>query len=286
MDALTPPPQYTSERSNADAPAGTTPPLQLQVPEYSLPTSFTIGAQTTHPFVQVSQLKNHLALLHAFAELKLKVEALAPSPDMSILHLPENKERRWTVFVGMAVERFERWCKALPPTTKYDKGIATILPPIDVIMVWHAYLLNPGWYAEDLARVDGLGGLARVSEGFGNSLSDELGDIACKPSPERIDNWTRTTGTPFDPFESLTHLVTKELACPKCRAIVYAPSMTEVGDGYLQAGFSFACEACGFEITRDTLALRKFVTDLSASDAGKVQDVMAETLLPRLANSG
>ena len=27
------------------------------------------------------------------------------------------------------------------------------LPPLDVLMVWHTYLLNPTWYAEDCSRL-------------------------------------------------------------------------------------------------------------------------------------
>jgi hypothetical protein len=40
--------------------------------------------------------------------------------------------------------RFERWSK----TVKYaplDQFVNDNLPPIDVVMVWHAYLLNPLW---------------------------------------------------------------------------------------------------------------------------------------------
>ena len=34
---------------------------------------------------------------------------------------------------------FERWCMTIKKTDTEGRG----LPPIDVVMVWHAYLLNP-----------------------------------------------------------------------------------------------------------------------------------------------
>lgn len=33
-----------------------------------------------------------------------------------------------------------------------DKWIEDEIPPIDVLMVWHSYMLNPTWYAEDCDR--------------------------------------------------------------------------------------------------------------------------------------
>ena len=37
------------------------------------------------------------------------------------------------------------------------------MPPIDVLMVWHAYLLNPSWYAEDTSRRPELRGIRTLS---------------------------------------------------------------------------------------------------------------------------
>ena len=72
-------------------------------PTYSAPTQFNIGSlRTPEPLVNLSQIKGHLVLLHAFAELKKQVEELRePIPDM-----PADLERRWAWFVAMAVERF------------------------------------------------------------------------------------------------------------------------------------------------------------------------------------
>ncbi|KAJ7063619.1 hypothetical protein C8F01DRAFT_1133725 [Mycena amicta] len=270
-----PPPQYT-QRTSADAPAG----AAEAPPEYTFPDTFNIGGkQTQRPFVNAAQLKDHLALLNAFAELKLKVEALTPEGATAI-HLPSDKDRRWAYFVGLAVERFEQWCNALQPKD-YEKGVATLLPPIDVLMVWHAYLLNPGWYAEDIVRLDALKGLSKATKALGASFGGQLGEIlAAEALQERMDNWLKMTATPFDYFEASTQMVTKEIACPKCLAVVYAPYMTELGTGYLQASFNIKCtrEGCAFEITRNALALRKFAIDLTKGDTGKASDLLAGTV--------
>lgn len=88
------------------------------------------------------EAKHHLALLGAFAQLRKEVEEVteAVSP---VLAKQENAERRWSLFVGLAVERFERWVR-LAKYESLEKFIAEELPPLDVVMVWHTYLLNPG----------------------------------------------------------------------------------------------------------------------------------------------
>jgi hypothetical protein len=90
-------------------------------------------------------------------------------------------EKRWAVFVTRAVDRFERWYDACVPATIggapcekltgsqccAKKGLDKIaydgipikqltlrdqLPPLDVLMVWHSYMLNPRCFFEDCFR--------------------------------------------------------------------------------------------------------------------------------------
>ncbi|KAF7323286.1 hypothetical protein HMN09_00109400 [Mycena chlorophos] len=270
------PPKYTVGRSSADTATGS---AEVGPPAYTFPQTFIVGGKLTKtPFVTPTQLKTHLSLLNAFAELKIRVEALSDA-DAASNQLLVDKERRWGYFVGLAVERFEQWVKALQPSN-YEKGVATMLPPVDVVMVWHAYLLNPGWYAEDVLRIPALQGLSEAGKAFAVSLDGELGDmIAAPPSQERMDKWLKVTGTPFDPFDCATQLVTKELSCPKCRAVLYAPFKTDEGTGYLQSNFATTCTRsdCSLRITRDTLALGKFAQDL-AKTMQSVSDTLAGTV--------
>ncbi|KAB8664805.1 hypothetical protein FH972_026232 [Carpinus fangiana] len=88
------------------------------------------------------------------------------------------QEKRWAVFVSRASERFNRWWAALQSTHStaplkmqdfnrdnpqlIDRGIPSSsvgeclskaqLPPLDVLMVWHAFMLNPRCYLEDCLR--------------------------------------------------------------------------------------------------------------------------------------
>ncbi|KAJ7073231.1 hypothetical protein B0H15DRAFT_957375 [Mycena belliarum] len=265
MSPATPPPSYAFE----------VPPNIKAPPAYSAPTEVTVGMGLANkPFVSAAQLKDHLTLLHAFSELKIKVGGMA---DNTVPCLPHDSERRWAWFVGLAVERFEKWCKALRPSHS-EKGMATVLPPIDVLMVWHSYLLNPRWHAEDISRSDALEGLQSAEFAMASSIGDDLGDLlANEPAKQRVDNWVQLTATPFDPFAAAMQMATREIACPKCQGVVYAPYMTETGTGYLQYGFAMKCprEACAFGITKETLALRKFATDLARS---RLVDVLAGTL--------
>jgi hypothetical protein len=83
------------------------------------------------------------------------------------------------------VDRFERWCRSFPPDFSLSWGsVEEQIPPLDVLMVWHAYMLNPGfvqsfplelaaltkpttpyacrWYAEDCIRLPILAGLRQL----------------------------------------------------------------------------------------------------------------------------
>ncbi|KAJ6465113.1 hypothetical protein C8R47DRAFT_991660 [Mycena vitilis] len=274
MDSEAAPPSYTpaeKQRPLVDAPGAP--------PAYSIPEAFSIVGKATKPFVNAAQIKDHLALLNAFAELKLSVEGM--TDDSAIPYLPSDKEARWAWFTGLAVERFERWCKALV-LSHSEKGLTTILPPVDVLMVWHAYMLNPGWYAEDGVRIEALKGLHQAGKALNTATLGELGGLlAAKPSEQRMENWVQMTTTPFDPLESVTQMLTREIACPKCRAVVYVPYMTENDTGYLQQSFSAKCSRakCDLEIKRDTLALRKLANDLAKQVKGKnVSELLAGTV--------
>jgi hypothetical protein len=93
--------------------------------------------------------------------------------------LPRLAEKRWAIYVSRAVDRFHVWISTaitaapiltmaeleergkngqividsgrvryqMPPNDKYN------IPPVDVLMVWHAYMLNPRAYLEDCVRL-------------------------------------------------------------------------------------------------------------------------------------
>ncbi len=100
----TAPPAYTSLPPTQVPLPPPPPPTQVPPPPtYTVLTRFTIGqSRTDGPLVSIPEIKAHLALLHAFAELKNSVDAVEV-PIVS--NVPQDKEKRWTWFVGCAVER-------------------------------------------------------------------------------------------------------------------------------------------------------------------------------------
>jgi hypothetical protein len=93
------PPAYSTTADNTTGDSdGPGPP-----PTYTAPTQFNIGSHLTpEPLVNISQIKAHLALLHAFTEFKKEVEGLQEG---TIPHMPADLERRWAWFVALAVQR-------------------------------------------------------------------------------------------------------------------------------------------------------------------------------------
>jgi hypothetical protein len=102
-----------------------------------------------------SELSAHLDLLRAFHDLKSRVEAGKE------LEFNANPEERWESFVQTSVEkcivtkpascgvlkfhfcRFHRWVSGL---RVHDNDVfeGTEHPSLDICLVWHAYMLNPG----------------------------------------------------------------------------------------------------------------------------------------------
>jgi hypothetical protein len=116
--------------------------VQEQPPTYNeyptqLPQRFPIGGHEVSPLVNVTELQCHLRLLGAIHRLKGVVQAQEDGIAAT------NRDLAWVVFVNRAVYRFYAWSSGY---WKYDKpGLSEeLMPPLDVIMVWHAYLLVSG----------------------------------------------------------------------------------------------------------------------------------------------
>lgn len=97
-----PPPTYNAFSSDRTASGGGNVANAPPPPDYTPPSKFVIGSTiTTEPLVGLPEIKGHLALLHNFAELKKQVETMT----VSVPYVPTDAERKWTWFVGLAVER-------------------------------------------------------------------------------------------------------------------------------------------------------------------------------------
>jgi hypothetical protein len=117
-----------------------------------LPTTFKIGKSYTPPLISVSSVRNHLSVLGCFATLKHKVENAPPSLTSPPLEL--DPEIKWAIYLVRANDRFERWVEKVVNCAERQRGELTELtdaeiPPVDVLLLLHAYLLNPVGYYED-----------------------------------------------------------------------------------------------------------------------------------------
>ncbi|KII94204.1 hypothetical protein PLICRDRAFT_419726 [Plicaturopsis crispa FD-325 SS-3] len=268
MDENTPPPPEYATRGVPQDPSA-------EPPTYTFPKTFKIGSSTTTgPLVQPDQLKGHLGLLHAFYSLRCQVEE-GSDPRLPEWSTKVDPERRWAWFVGLAVERFERWVLAVG-LHDIDTFIAEYLPPLDVIMVWHAYLLNPGWYLEDTGRLPVLEKLRPLGLIFDWYLHRIAAIVASAPSYASVNHWATCTATNFDPFDALAQLTHRNVKCPQCGINNQTLFIEEAGTGYLQPNFSISCSSCRYTINKDTLGIAKFVDTLVKT--GGLDAALAGTL--------
>ncbi|KAL1652218.1 hypothetical protein SLS58_000345 [Diplodia intermedia] len=213
------------------------------------------------------------------------------------------REKRWAVYVSRAVERYEQWfLERIPKLTggKMEGPItgtrlladATLhgsagflgerlrnffpenLPPLDVLMVWHAHTLNPRIFFEDCLRHGCLDfwatGLpwADINTCIDNTTFDyDVGE------PVKAI-WRHNTQLSWDNLDDPSD---KEIRCPFCTQatflsipwsrgagfsrghdVEFAP-----GDGYSDGEFAQTCPSCQSTITHDTLEVWQFRQDIA-----------------------
>jgi len=142
---------------------------------------------------------------------------------------------------------------------------------IDVLMVWHAHMLNPRAFAEDCMR-HGLREMwhAGIPWQLVNDAIDT--DFSYKPSADSVATWEKTTRKKWD---NVDDPFTKTLPpCPDCgtlNTVVWStcgkgeyhsssdPS-SFVGQGYGDINLETTC-ICGKVLTGAYLEVAKFITD-------------------------
>ncbi|KAK1820449.1 hypothetical protein LTR12_005175 [Friedmanniomyces endolithicus] len=216
-------------------------------------------------------------------------------------------ERRWAVYLARAVDRFDAWLHALLPDAKMarvsqiqsdgEKGLlcepgpANLpllfgthnLPPVDVLLVWHAYMLNPRAYLEDCLR------LGRMSLWHTNmpwkSVADCINSetFAYRPDNEAESLFTASTMLPYD---NLADARDNAMDCPSCKTTIMVPWTTvsaygtkekyttsmlpaaidavlSQGSGYCDPGFYADCPTCPKTVwTHQRLKAAKFCGDV------------------------
>jgi len=212
------------------------------------------------------------------------------------------REKRWSVFVTKAVDRFERWWNSLsskanpaflPLTTddfesvpnrnlpfQYDMpGLegwgSHILPPLDILMVWHSYMLNPRDYFEDCVRLSRheLWRTPFPWKAIHEAIDNET--YVYTAPKEATDTFKESPGIQWHSADDDRQ---KLVLCPKCLnsvqvpwtrpPITTGPEAIEVylnnDNGFAGPHFQEACPQCYFMITHEKLRVGKFINDVKA----------------------
>ncbi|KAG8971609.1 hypothetical protein FRC05_010955 [Tulasnella sp. 425] len=282
----TPLPSYTATTSDVPAysaqptdalpdydESGTSAPISSFVPsrgiDDKLPSHFKINNNYVIPQLKPSDLEAHLVLLGAFHRLKEEVLTFKRVK----ADVPLEPEERYAVFLQRAVYRFEQWAVRMIGEGQEDEDgsrrlKANEVPPLDVMMVWHTYMLNPRTYLEDCLRK--LPGLLRIGSfplvNLASSIDQET-LLPHPPSEGRVSAFSSFTEQPFEPPINTTSEETVAVFCPSCAEPNTIPWITYKGDGYAQR--EFAC----------TLGMRKFFEDMERFMIDTKRDFMANTVL-------
>ncbi|KAM5449840.1 hypothetical protein MaudCBS49596_004602 [Microsporum audouinii] len=261
--------------------------------------------------VMVDECIAHLKLLRSLADLRDFIsknnglfgiyDSLADDfqdKEGSLKALALIREKRWGVYVTRAVHRFETWVRCCSPTggpgsnrscvtlsdveenpeyrnfprwplrTLWDRSL---VPPLDVVMVWHAYMLNPRDFLEDCLR---LGKMGFWAAGLPLDVMDECIDntnFEYMPGPTAIPNFEQETGLKWSNLDDPPF---KTIQCPGCYGDVTAfwtedcPQLGTLDDpfihcrGYADKEFKIQCQRCHLFITQEKLRLGKFRNDI------------------------
>ncbi|KXH32314.1 hypothetical protein CSIM01_05736 [Colletotrichum simmondsii] len=162
------------------------------------------------------------------------------------------------------------------PESKPMNWHGELLPPLDVLLVWHAHMLNPRLYLEDCLR---YGHSSLWAAGIPWSI---INAAIISPSCEYVvsdackAHWEANTNLAWynedDPDA-------KDVPCPACSTLVSIPWTTcglprdysgakqldIVGQGLADGRLARGCPSCGLMMTHESLRAAKLRDDIQAS---------------------
>lgn len=200
------------------------------------------------------------------------------------------REKRWAVYVARAVDRFTIWWQTCVPNGPAEAKLIwapNMMPPLgqlfsilhelrfltyhlDIIMVLHAYMLNPRAFFEDCLRQSKMNVWAA---GLPWNIINEYTDnrtFLFNPGKEAKMNFETASGLYWD---NLLENSTKPLPCFSCKQELLVPwTEPSIGCdpdvafahcvGYADKSLRFTCPTCKLSITHNLLSVQKFHGDL------------------------
>ena len=216
----------------------------------------------------IADVVAHLKLLKAFGALKAKV--LGTSKVIKDLEPAQHKY--WQVFLTNAVRRFIIFVSALRKYScdtvstvvredtffkviknkKFESMMSQIMPPLDVIMVWHAFLLNPKTFYDSFTRTDFIVfakyplPLDRIHGCIDNTTFEfNVPEIYRENYSSLLQSFINDPNDLiFDPIDDLlaVRITDKQvnIYCPRCQrplTLYLVPLMTTLETGFADPGF-------------------------------------------------
>ncbi|KAJ5520066.1 hypothetical protein N7463_000519 [Penicillium fimorum] len=288
-EAVSNPPPYSSITAPIDEPPS------YQQPSASHRLSRDVSHKTEET-VDIDECITHLKFLSATAKLRNFIRGKDKlfgvhdnevrnfsDPRKQVQAAARIREKRWAVYVARAVDRFTVWWQTCLPSLNNSRistlnssskakiaWSANILPPLDVIMVWHAYMLNPRAFLEDCLRQSKMSVWATGFPWDVINASIDNGTLVFDPGSEARINFESRTGHSWDTIHESPN---KSLLCFRCKQEVLAPwTEGSIGCdpdvafahcvGYADKSLRVPCPACKFNITHDSLRVQKFRSDV------------------------
>ncbi|KAG9012494.1 hypothetical protein FRB94_005811 [Tulasnella sp. JGI-2019a] len=258
--------------------------MATQLPAYTSEASVVGDVPPGKP----SDLHAHLILLGAFHRLREEVRTQKGRLDFDL-----TPDEAWTVFLERAVHRFQSWITQVigndgDDDITVDLSTARSLtadecPPIDVLMVWHTYMLSPRTYYEDCIRMHR--GLQQVGSFPLLQMCATINAETLLPHPpteSRSTAFMSNTGEPFEPPITTSLEDTVPVSCPQCSTMLPIPWLSPDGRGYAQRGFIAQCNVeggCQMVSDREMLGVRKFYEDMEKCVRTPGKFVLAGTLV-------
>ncbi|GFF86582.1 hypothetical protein IFM60648_07757 [Aspergillus lentulus] len=291
---------------DSDRPSSEQPPGYDQIDE-QIPTIPPLNlSYNAGPLVSTTVTRDqcvaHLKFIAALADLR---DSVAGNDGLFGLHDPPQtefpdhvdevrarmREKRWAVYTARAVDRYTKWWGTCVPSNRPGARLKDLedesydhitqgnhllswskdsLPPLDVLMVWHAHMLNPRAFLEDCIR---SGKMSFWASGFpwetindcidNRTLEYDAGDRA------RVS----FSGLTRFAWDNLHDQLKKLIECPACENTVSVPwtrgrislpiqTAFDKFDGYADKNFNVKCLKCGSTIDHELLRVRKFRRDV------------------------
>ncbi|CAG7984985.1 unnamed protein product [Penicillium nalgiovense] len=203
------------------------------------------------------------------------------------------REKRWAVYTARAVDRYTKWWSEGLPRSRpmatvndlesmnYENILVCdtvvawdtdTLPPLDILMVWHAHCLNPRNFLEDCIR---YGKISTWVTGFpweviDRCINNHTMEYAVSEKGQRL--FEQKLDIKWD---NLHDLPTKQVNCPCCGRVNDVPwtkpflgTLSEpfrYNHGYADDSFMEICVGCQLKIDHDRLKVAKFRKDLEAT---------------------